>query len=359
MYNITTSNGGTVTTANGQAILQTSAATNGSAQITSTKPATHRPGQGILARFTPMWTGGFANSKQLFGMGTDIDGYFFGFNGATFGIFHRLNSIDTHIPQTSWNVDKCDGTGTSGFAWNTSKGSPLMVKYPYLGHGNISFWILNSETSVWILCHVIKYSNLSSLPQLSNPNLLLYGQVINSGNANNLTMYITCAGVHLDGPREYIGPQFGIDNNKTITTENNIITLKNATTVNGVPNRGLARLRTISLAYDGGNGVCQTRIKKGSTVAGSPVFNAIDGVASINGTVITSANSIISYDVAGTTLSGGKILFNSCLARNSNLIADLTNYNIFIAPGEFLTISMAATASGICSVALNWQEDVQ
>jgi len=47
----------------------------------------------------------------LFGAGDDVDGLFFGFNGTSFGIMTRNDSVDTWVAQADWNGDKMDGTG--------------------------------------------------------------------------------------------------------------------------------------------------------------------------------------------------------------------------------------------------------
>lgn len=355
-----TANGGTVDSNAGRLRLQTGTNAAGSAIAYSVKPASYRPGQGITARFTPFWAGGAANSTQIAGMGNTVDGYFFGYNGTAFGILHRLNSEDNWVAQSAWNGDKCNGTGPSGFNADWSKGNVLQVKYPYLGHGNIRFYVLNPATSLWILAHTIRYTGSSATPQLTNPCLGFHAHAANAGNTSNLISYVTCAAVFVDGEPRYLGPQFGAESTKnSITTETNILSLRNATTINGVPNRGLIRLRQIVIATDGGNGIATLRVKRAVTLGGSPVYSPVSGSTADSGVTLTSAQSTASFDVAGTTVTGGTTVYNAAAARNSHALIDLTPFEIFIAPGETLTFSAASAASASISVAVNWNEDVQ
>lgn len=345
--------------------LQTGTNSAGSAIFQSRRPAKYRAGQGVIARFTTAYTTGVASSTQIHGVGNATDGYFFGYNGAAFGILHRNSGSDTWIPQSSWNGDKCDGTGASGFIWDKTKGNVQMIKYPYLGYGNITFWVEDSLTSQMILCHTIRYTNSSASVQISNPNLSSYAQVINSGNTSNVILYAGSIGIFLCGERSFVGnPQWATDNNKTpaATTETCIINLRNATTYNGVTNRSLIRLNAVSFtAASSGKtaAACFLRFRLGATIGGSPSYTPRSGSTANNGVTITSGNSVASFDTAGTTASGGTYQFNLASPDSGSALIDLTPFNLFIAPGEIMTVSAFNTAaSQLVGVALNWTEDI-
>lgn len=73
--------------------LQTGAAGNSSGEMLSRKPVKYNPGQGGVCKFTAVFTTGVANSTQIAGVGDSGDGYFFGYDGATFGIRHRKGGV--------------------------------------------------------------------------------------------------------------------------------------------------------------------------------------------------------------------------------------------------------------------------
>jgi hypothetical protein len=263
----------------------------------------------------------------------------------------------THTAQASWNGDKCM-SGDGSFVYDPTLGTPAMIKYPYLGYGNIQFYLQNPDTSRWVLVHTIKYANSKTTTQLSNPNLYFLNYTANSGNTTNRTMYVGSYGVFLSGARSYIGnPQWGVDNNKaSITTETNIVSIKNCTSYNGNPNRGLIRINSISIGSSIATGVVVLRIKSGVTLGGVPAYTARDGTTADNGVTITAGNSIASFDVAGTTITGGKYIFN-VTAMNGSSTIDVTPFEIFIAPGEVLTFSAFSTSVTTIGVSINWSED--
>lgn len=58
--------------------------------LRSTKAVKYRPGQGISSRFTCVFDEPTAGVDQLAGLGTQVSGLFFGYNGDKFGILHRI-----------------------------------------------------------------------------------------------------------------------------------------------------------------------------------------------------------------------------------------------------------------------------
>ena len=357
---VTVANSATGDTNGGRLRLQTGTNAAGSVIYATRRPARYRPGQGIIARFTPVFTTGVANSTQIMGAGSSTDGYFFGFNGTTFGILHRNSGSDTWTAQTAWNGDKCDGTGPTAFTWNKTFGNVCMIRYPFLGYGDITFWVQDQTTARWILCHTIRYTNTTATLQLANPSLFFYAQAINSGSTSNTIMYCGSVGFLLCGERSFITtPRWAYDNNKaTITAETNIFSLRNATTYNGVTNRALIRLTQVSFGVHASNAVAVLRFRIGATVGGAPSFTTINGTTADGGVTITNGNSVASVDTAGTTATGGTYIFNISSNGTNGTSMDLTAYNLFVAPGETLTISGFSTSSATISASLNWQEDI-
>jgi len=352
--------GATVDTSNGRLRIQSGTNSAGYAYITSRKIVRYRAGQGTVVRFTPVFSTGIASNVQAWGIGTIAanalyDGWFFGYNGTSFGICHAISGSLTWTAQTSWNGDAMNGSGGSGITWDPTKGSPVMIKYPYLGYGDIEFYIQNPTTAAWILVHVIRYANTTSTLELSNPSLQFLGFTINSGNIINQTMYCGSIGTFVSGARSFASnPKWATDNNKAaITTETCIFNLQNCTSYNGSTNRGLLRLNSLSAGTPTNNTLVVVRLKLGATIGGSPSYTAVSG--SGGPATITAGNSIASVDTAGTTVSGGTQLFS--ITSGASSLIDLTPLDIFIVPGEILSVTATASASATVGVSLNWSED--
>lgn len=89
----TTLLGGSATTNNG--LFQTGTGTTqyGYGVIQSRQRMRYRPGQGMLGRFTAMFTSPVANSICVVGFGHSESGIFIGFNGTTPGILYSLRGV--------------------------------------------------------------------------------------------------------------------------------------------------------------------------------------------------------------------------------------------------------------------------
>lgn len=353
---------GVVDTLDSRLRIQTGADAAGSGVFNSKRAARYRPGQGVTARFTVAFNAGVASSLQTGGIGTASNGYFFGYNGVDFGVLHRNNGVETWTLQTAWNGDKCNGTGTSGFTIAPGFGNVYQIRYPYLGYGTVTFWILN-PTGRWILCHSIQYPNTSIATQLSNPNMYFYIQAVNTGNTTNLTMYCGSVGILLSGGISYNSfPRWAFDNNKTaVTAETNLLSIKNCSTYKGVTNFGQLRINSVSVgaAAATSNTVCVLRLRIGATLGGTATYVPINGTSADNGVTITTGSSLASANTVHTTATGGTYIYNISLAATggSSTVIDLSSFGMVVAPGEILTVSGFASGSSTMSASLNWAED--
>jgi hypothetical protein len=111
LVDTTTANGASITQADNMVVLATDSQSSSTGTLETLGVAKYRAGQGIVARFTGLFTSTATttDSHQVIGIGDATDGYFFGYSGSTFGIHHRIDSSTTFIPQTTWNVDTMDG----------------------------------------------------------------------------------------------------------------------------------------------------------------------------------------------------------------------------------------------------------
>lgn len=357
---------GTVTTANSLLSVNTTAATNSSALLHSTRYAKYRAGQGVKARYTAVFTTGASGSEQLAGMGDPaiVDGFFFGYDGANFGIIHYNNSVKTFIARTSFNYDVLDGTGSdsnpSGMLIDPTKGNVYQIKMQYLGFGAISFYVENPTSGEMTLVHEIKYANANTSTSVTNPAMNLIWKATNTTNATAITVKAASGGLFVEGNQKFLGPRYGTNNNKaSITTQTSILTLRNATTYNGITNRAQMHLRIIGTAANVANasGIATLQVIKDATLGGTPSFTPISGSTANNGVTITSGQSVASVDTAGTTVTGGTTIYNSIIAVGSNENTDLNALDMFLNPGETMTFALTSTQSATVGVSVTWSED--
>ena len=341
-----TANGGTVTQASSMAVLQTSTAVNGSAQLQSNHSIRYIAGQGMLARFTALFTAGKADSQQEIGMGDAVDGFFFGYVGASFGIIHRNAGVDTFIAQADWNSDTLLGSGGSGVTIDPTKGNVYTVQLQWLGFGAIRFWVESPDTGKSILVHTIQRANAFTAVSLVNPTLPLRVKVINSGNDTNLTLRTPSMGVYREGVEAPNGLHGATYNRKTgISTETCLFAIKNgATAFSGQTNKVQARLGFLSISSTADT---VFRVVRNPTQGGTPSFADFD-----------ADTSVISIDTAGTTRTGGRVEHAFVVDANAGQIIKLHDLKVYAYPGDVIAVTAASVVgSAAAQAALNWSEE--
>ncbi|GAB4272812.1 hypothetical protein [Thermincola ferriacetica] len=344
---VTTTGSGTVTQSNSKAVLQTTAAANSSAKIETKKALRYQPGMGALVRFTALFTSGMANSTQIIGIGDANDGFFFGYNGTSFGILRRQNATDFWIPQSAWNIDKFDGTGLSGITLDPTKGNVYVIQYQWLGFGAIRFFIENPATGDLVPVHVLQYANANTNPSVFNPTLPLMAQVRNTTNTTNIKLETPSAMGFVEGPanNNAIVTRNSVAGSKTgVTTEQAIITIRNNSTFQGKTNRTRIKLDYLSVATDGTKSVT-VRLVRNATLGGTPSF-----------TDISTTTSVVSYDTAGTTLTGGTRVLTFEMAKVESIMELLDPLDLYLDPGDTFTVSATSSLSNDVDVALSWRE---
>lgn len=446
-------NNGTSSWDAGRAKVSTGASANQSSAILTREALHYNPGQGALARFTTIYTAGVANSSQIHGVGDSEDGYFFGYNGATFGVLRRdsgqneirtltvstasshaenititldgdadaavavtntanttltANEIaahdfsdvgegwrtfvdgatvvfisydtgvhtgtyslssatsavgtfaqtiasnaatDTWITQANWNGDTMDGNGASGMTLDQTKGNVYQIRYQWLGFGKIQFFIEHDEDGLFELVHEIKYTNTSILPSVQNPTLPFCMMVQNTSNTTDLVMFSSSMAGFTEGRSIEVHPvRFSISAEDTDIDEATlqpILSIRNNVIFASSENRTRMKLQFTVAATSAGN--------KPVTIH----FHKNVDLTSTSWVAINGGNSVISYDISATAVSGGvdqfEFVLNSSDRQFINLIEDVFLLN----PGDVLTAAAIQNSAGTNStvdISFNWVE---
>ncbi len=359
----TTASGGTVTagpaaSATANLVSLTTTTTSGSSAIINSNRRLHyHPGQGAVCEFTAIYATGTANNNQIAGIGNAQDGFFYGYNGTAFGILNRSSAsgslVDTWIPQTTWNVDTMDGTGSSGVTLNPQDGNVYKIQFQWLGFGVINFFIENPNDGTWILVHRISRANGFTTTSLLNPSMQLYAQNINTGTATGNTLKICCMSALIEGqdlPANDVR-NAAFSASKTIpisgSSPNSIIAIRNNSTYNSVTNQVMVYVDQITaLNTSGGTVPSIISLYYNPTITSSTFANAI------------GANSVVNWDSAGTSVTAGTQIASFYIFSGTTFAADLTTFGIVLNPGDTLCIAAVSTgASGTAQASLSWHEE--
>ena len=158
---------------------------------------------------------------------------------------------ETRIPQSEWNKDKCDGTGTSGFNINFTKTQLAFIDFQWLGVGRVRCGF--AHDGKLIVAHEFNHSNNLDKVYISNPNLPVRCEVRNTGVGIGASMDQICSTVASEGGYTESGVDFSRSMVTTRTTptpaatEFPLIAIRLKNTFNLLPNRVSVRLNTLSL----------------------------------------------------------------------------------------------------------------
>jgi hypothetical protein len=339
LVSTSTADGGTVTQSANMAVVATGTADSGVAILTSKAATRYVPGQGIRLRFTAVWTTCTANSRQEVGIGNANDGYFFGCVGSSFGIIHRNNGSETFIAQSAWNGKRP--------TFNVTKGNVYSIAYQWLGFGVIRFQ-MELPSGEMVLVHQIEYPDTATTTSVQNPIMKLWVRALNYGNTSDVIVRVPSFGIVTEGHEATYGVANGIASRKAITTAyRNVVTLQNKSTFLDAGNLNRLRVTSIHLSATGDLDVtCQ--LVSNATLGGTPVYTD------------TAASSFSAIDVAGTTVTGGRIRYGMVFEAGPGGGAQivLPGHGIYVEPGETLTVECTATTGApTVGVGLNWHEE--
>ena len=104
-------------------------------------------------------------------------------------------------------------------------------------------------------------------------------------------------------------------------------------------------LKQISAGNDA-NALSTIRVYSNATLDITPTWTNVNG-----------DDSCVEVDTTADYVSGGRLLFQGVVGKDSGATFDLDNLDIQIVPSDIITITAEAGQAGVQSVALTWQED--
>lgn len=356
----TVTNGGTITQADGMAVLSTSTTTASEVTMETARAAKYKSGLGGVARFTTLFeTGGVTGTDQYIGLrdetGSNADfknGYVLGFDETTFG-FHRFqNDVKFTIAQSAWD-DPLDGTGLSGQTLDTAKLNVWYITFQYLGGGAFDLFWEDASTGDLVRVHRELYSGLNIVPSIFMPNFRLMAHADNKGTTTDLVVKTSSFSYFVEGKADPILTHqpiqtSGIRTKTNVTTEAAIFTIRNKTTYAGKTNYIEIILQDLvcSVEASSPNNLADFRVVKNATLGGSPSY-----------TDLNTSDSVVEIDVAGTTVGNGKTIFPVPLAgKNDRIGINMVPYKIILAPGDTLTVAGASANSATLKASLLHRE---
>ena len=270
---------------------------------------------------------------------------------ATFAILTTGTSpTEQFIPQSSWNVDRFDGTGPSGQTIDPTKGNVYSVQFQYLGYGNAYFYIVNGLTGRPQLVHVVRNANTRTSTNLRNPNLYLVWESRNTGTGTSVAMRGASGGAFVEGNVRFLGAQFAappVAVTAGAGVETPVLSLRANTVYLNRQSTAQLQIDRISVACDGTKTVL-FKVYKNSTLT-APRWQFVN-----------STTSAASYDQNATAFSvgSGTLVYSFSVSKTGNSTEQLTDIDLFLQAGDYLTITATSVNANDVAASIVWIEDI-
>jgi hypothetical protein len=92
------------------------------------------------------------------------------YRGATTTYTIATKTIETRYPQSTWNLDKLDGTGPSGYNIDLTKMQMFYIDYSWYGAGFIR-WGMRATNGDVVYCHKVANNNVNSEAWMRSGNM--------------------------------------------------------------------------------------------------------------------------------------------------------------------------------------------
>lgn len=305
MEQITNGTGATIThdAVNRCALMSfTSTPTGGKSYMQSYEYLAYQPGRSQLAMLTFNMNGAVSNVLKFAGYSDGVNGVEFQNNGSVnqFVVYSGTSAGVETVTQSSWNLDKMDGTGTSGITLDITKTQILVIDIQalYVGRVRVGFDIGGKI----IYAHEFRHANLIAYPYIQTANLPVRCGMTCSGTVTT-TMNFICSAVISEGGAEDIntfGYTFDASNNVTsATTGSHLMTLRPKLTFNGITNRMKVAYIDVEIFNTGSsNQHCYWELLVGQAITGgswADVNSTYSGIE-VNKTATLSGSPAIVID---------------------------------------------------------------
>ena len=264
-------------------------------------------------------------------------------------------TVDTQqfIPQSSFNVDKLDGTGLSGMTLDTAKGNVFQIGFQYLGFGNARFAIEDPETGRLFDFHMINNANNRTFPVLKNPNVSILATSANIGGTTPKTLRTASMAGYVQGQIINLDPTFA----RTFQTTTNATSYVPAAIfkVNRVFNSQSCFGEMDLLSIAAGNGTSTVTV-------GIFLSEELDN-ENVNFTNLEAGNSLVSYalgtsnGVFGAWTPNSNPIFEMTVGPSSARTETFDPNRFVVSAGEHLIVAVKSLNGTTTSqISVNWFE---
>jgi hypothetical protein len=280
----------------------------------TTKVFSYQPGKSLLVLNTFVMNSPKENLRQRVGYYGADNGIYLevaGIGSTSVSFVERSLSTGTEtvVPQTEWNIDKLDGTGVSGYTLDISKSQILYMDIEWLGLGTVRVGFVIDGN--FVHAHSFHHANIIQSTYITTASLPLRYEIANTGittSSSNLKQ--VCSSVISEGGYELRGLQQAVNTPITAPvdlpspagTYYPVISIR----LKSSPNRldAIVIMTALSLMGTGNGPEYNWQVRASATTTGGTWVSA-------------GIDSAVEYKIAGTSVSGGRILASGFFSSSS------------------------------------------
>lgn len=281
--------------------------TGGTASGASAKRQTHSyfmyfPGNSQLINMSFCFTSnGDTNVTRRIGYYDNNNGALLELAGTTKNVVLRSSvtgsMVENRISQSSWNLDKLDGTGPSGITLDLTKQQILLIDFQWLGAGRVRMGFDFGGNIVY--CHQFNNANVISTTYSQRGALPLAIEVFNTGTASaSAQVKYSCVSVLTEGTSDTLQEiPFTASNGASLVSVSSrrpVLSIRCKQLMGGQTFRGHLH-PIIASAFATGNSGFFELVYNGTLTGAS--FGDVD-----------TTNSAAQFDTSATAITGGIVL---------------------------------------------------
>ena len=317
----------------------------------SKRVMSYQPGKSLLNLNTFVMNEQTANLEQRVGMFDANNGIFFEDTGTGYQFVRRTyvtgSAVDNDVAQESWNGDKLDGTGDSGYTLDPTKASILFMDFEWLGMGAVRCgFVIDGK---FIVAHTFYNANNLTTVYMQTANLPIRYEIETTDTIGGAaTLQQVCSttmiegGYSPEGVRKMIGTASLGGVNLTVAG-----TLYNLATIRIKSGRPYAVIVPSGFeAAAVSNSDFELQLILNATPSSSFSY--------------TSYDDNVEYDLDGTkTITGGTVIGKSYLSgKGTSLVTAAQSGNFAFAYQIGQTIAGSSDTLTLCAKGASANDDV-
>lgn len=190
------------------ATLLTVSGTSGAFVIKQSKQrVNYQPGKSLVFIGTFVFGSPVSNIVRRIGYYDDKNGIFFEQSGSNLNFCLRSNytstPVTTQVSQSAWNLDKLDGSGSSGITLDITKAQICFIDLEWLGVGRVRAGFVLNGLPIYV--HEFNKANTLTGVYMSTPNLPVRYEIRSLAAGSSATLTEICSTVLSEGGFEIIG----------------------------------------------------------------------------------------------------------------------------------------------------------